>query len=254
MAKDIFNVQRGVVGRGVGDDTYIISPALVDAGANIIISDASGLNTVQLIGGLQIASSRVASTALELTLSNGAKVTVLGAQNFQYIVGGNPLTGDSPAATSFAAFTSETLGVTVPTSGLASGTAKSIGVDMFDQADLDAAAASSEALAAAEAEVAELTEDLAEAAADLTAAQAQVTDLTADLATVTATRDALQSDLDTLNADYDALLASSAVTAKPAPPRPRNPDFLTSSTTSSGVMVFNAFSTDRYPPCLRYTS
>ena len=35
---------------------------------------------------------------------------------------------------------------------------------------------------------------------------------------------------------------------KPAPPRPRSPEVFTSSTTSSGVNVFKAFSTEAYPP------
>src|SRR5690606_29540432 len=40
---------------------------------------------------------------------------------------------------------------------------------------------------------------------------------------------------------------------KPAPPRPRSPEVFTSSTTSSGDIDFNAFSTARYPPFSRYT-
>ena len=41
---------------------------------------------------------------------------------------------------------------------------------------------------------------------------------------------------------------------KPAPPRPRKPDFLTSSTTSSGDIFFKAFSSVAYPPFFIYTS
>ena len=82
-----------VVGAGLGDDTYVLSPSTLSANQVIQISDTQGANKLQLIGGLTIASSSVASNAVLLTLSNGAKVTVLGADTFSYEVGGNPLTG-----------------------------------------------------------------------------------------------------------------------------------------------------------------
>ena len=99
MTTDIFNVQRGIVGKGAGDDTYILSPELIDAGAQITITDAAGANTIQLIGGLEITASQTAATAIQLTLSNGAVVTVLGADSYTFALGGNPLTGEAPNAT-----------------------------------------------------------------------------------------------------------------------------------------------------------
>ncbi|CAK0780704.1 hypothetical protein CCP4SC76_7560004 [Gammaproteobacteria bacterium] len=61
------------------------------------------------------------STLLRLTLSNGAVVTVLGANTFKYDVGGNALEGINHTPVSFDTFIQGTLGVTVPTSGIATG-------------------------------------------------------------------------------------------------------------------------------------
>lgn len=115
-----------VVGAGAGNDTYVLSPSTLSANQEIKISDAEGTNKLQLIGGLTIASSTVASNAVLLTLSNGAKVTVLGADTFSYEVGGNPLTGTAGTVQTYAQFATTTLGAaSVPTTatGTAAGTA-----------------------------------------------------------------------------------------------------------------------------------
>ena len=75
-----------------GDDVYILSSAIA-ANANISIVDTAGANRIQLVDGLSIASSRFAADAVELTLSNGAVVTVNGADNFTFEVGGNDTSG-----------------------------------------------------------------------------------------------------------------------------------------------------------------
>lgn len=107
-----------VVGAGLGDDTYVLSPSTLSANQVIRISDAQGANKLQLIGGLTIASSTVASNAVLLTLSNGAKVTVLGADTFSYEVGGNPLTGTAGTVQTYAQFATTTLGAaSVPAAG-----------------------------------------------------------------------------------------------------------------------------------------
>ena len=107
-----------VVGAGLGDDTYVLSPSTLSANQVIRISDAQGANKLQLIGGLTIASSSVASNAVLLTLSNGAKVTVLGADTFSYEVGGNPLTGTAGTVQTYAQFATTTLGAaSVPAAG-----------------------------------------------------------------------------------------------------------------------------------------
>ncbi|CAK0775632.1 hypothetical protein CCP4SC76_6060002 [Gammaproteobacteria bacterium] len=110
-----------ILGAGPGDDTYILTPYLLMGTENITISDAQGISRLQLVGGLSIASSEVAATALRLTLNNGAVVTVLGANAFQYDVGGNATAGINHTSVSFAAFAQNTLGVMIPTTGITIG-------------------------------------------------------------------------------------------------------------------------------------
>ena len=72
MSNDTVNVQRGIVGKGQGNDTYILSNSLIDPDTQITISDVEGSNSIQLIGGLSIVSSIVSDDTAQLTLSNGA--------------------------------------------------------------------------------------------------------------------------------------------------------------------------------------
>ena len=78
-----------ILGAGPGNDTYLLSPSMLVAGTQMTISDTVGSNSVQLGSGLNIASSRVAASALQLTLVNGSVITVLGAAAFGYEAGGN---------------------------------------------------------------------------------------------------------------------------------------------------------------------
>jgi len=81
----------GTTYRGLGgDDTYIISNA---ASGNITIVDTNGSNTIQLVDGLSIASSKFAADSVQLTLSSGAVLTVNGADKFTFEVGGNDTSG-----------------------------------------------------------------------------------------------------------------------------------------------------------------
>jgi subtilisin-like proprotein convertase family protein len=116
-----------IAGAGVGNDTYLLSGSMVPAGKAITISDAVGTNTLQLAPGLSVASSQVSATALKLTLTNGASLTVLGADKFGYDVGGNLSAGLNPADLSFSQFVQNTLGTTIPTTGLGNGGAFSVG-------------------------------------------------------------------------------------------------------------------------------
>ncbi len=107
----------GIVGAGLGDDIYIVSPVTMTAGQEITLTDTEGINTLQLIGGLTIASSIVVSNALQLTLSNGAIINVNGADTFGFNVGGNAVTGDVGVDKTFTEFVTEDLGTTVPAEG-----------------------------------------------------------------------------------------------------------------------------------------
>lgn len=106
-----------IVGAGNGDDIYIVSPFTMSPGQEITLSDANGTNTLQLIDGVTIASSMVASNALRLTLSNDAIITILDADQFNFNVGGNVITGDSGQDKSFEDFVIQDLGTAVPEGG-----------------------------------------------------------------------------------------------------------------------------------------
>lgn len=102
---------------GAGNDTYMLSDATIPAGSTIVIQDTEGTNNIQLVGGLSIESSLVTSNALQLTLSNGAVVQILGADSFGYDVGGNALAGTSGTDQTFTELVETTLGATVPAAG-----------------------------------------------------------------------------------------------------------------------------------------
>jgi hypothetical protein len=102
---------------GAGDDTYILSGTTVGANATIVIQDTEGADQIQLVGGLAITASTVTSNAIELTLSNNARVQILGADNFGYDVGGNALAGIDGTQQTFDTFVASTLGTTVPEQG-----------------------------------------------------------------------------------------------------------------------------------------
>ena len=101
---------------GGGDDIYILSNAISD-GESIVISDTEGINSIQLINGLSIASSSVYYDAVELTLSNGAIIQILSATSFTFDVGGNILTGEIGTEKTYDTFVTEDLGTTVPAEG-----------------------------------------------------------------------------------------------------------------------------------------
>jgi methionine-rich copper-binding protein CopC len=107
-----------IVGAGEGDDRYILDSALLAPNQKITISDLQGSNTLHLVGGLTITGSKVTNNALLLTLSNGAEVTLLGADTFQFLTGGNPLTGQGAQTSTFSDFVTKGLGYTaVPAPG-----------------------------------------------------------------------------------------------------------------------------------------
>lgn len=103
-----------VVGAGAGSDRYVLSAATLSNGQRITISDTAGLNALQLVGGLVVTSSQVTNNALLLNLNNGAQITLLGANTFNYITGGDPISGTGGTTQNFNDFVTQSLRTTVP--------------------------------------------------------------------------------------------------------------------------------------------
>jgi methionine-rich copper-binding protein CopC len=107
-----------IVGAGEGNDRYVLDSALLAPNQKITISDTQDSNSLHLVGGLTITGSKVTNDALLLTLSNGAEVTLLGANTFQFLTGGNPLTGQGAQTSTFTDFVTKDLGyASVPAPG-----------------------------------------------------------------------------------------------------------------------------------------
>ena len=112
---------NGTTYRGLGgDDTYILSNS-IEANAAITIVDTSGANKIQLVNGLSVSSTKFAADAVQLTLSNGAVVTINGASNFTFDLGGNATAGTTGSVSSFAAFAAGAGVASLPTSGSVAG-------------------------------------------------------------------------------------------------------------------------------------
>jgi len=131
----IVPTNNGTTYRGLGgNDTYIISNAIA-ANAKVTIVDTAGTNSIQLVDGLSIASSKFAGDSVQLTLSNGAVVTVNGADKFTFEVGGNETAGVTGASNTYAGLASAMGVASLPTgstisdgtSGTVSGSALSTG-------------------------------------------------------------------------------------------------------------------------------
>ena len=105
-----------IVGAGDGNDIYILSESAISENQELTISD-SGANTLQLVDGLSITSSQVTNNAVQLTLSNGAVITVLDASDFTFDVGGNATMGITGTVQDFSTFASDTLGTPLPAAG-----------------------------------------------------------------------------------------------------------------------------------------
>jgi hypothetical protein len=71
-----------------GDDTYIISKATIkDSKINIV--DTKGNNKIQIVEGITVSSSIFTPNAARLVLSNGAEITISGANKFTFEAAGN---------------------------------------------------------------------------------------------------------------------------------------------------------------------
>lgn len=79
-----------------GTQNYIISPNYVPANKSITIADTQGNDTIDLLNGLEIAGSLVATDSLRLVLKNGTTLDILSASGFEYRVGTNNEWSPSP--------------------------------------------------------------------------------------------------------------------------------------------------------------
>ena len=118
---DIIVPTNNTTYRGLdGDDIYIISQATpVDSSVNII--DTKGKNIIQLADGLNISSTNFTTDALRLILSNGSVITINGANDYFYEIGGNITSGASEEQKSYSEF-SKLFGVEkIPVAGVVDG-------------------------------------------------------------------------------------------------------------------------------------
>ena len=114
--------EDGTTYRGLsGDDTYILSEETIKANAEIKLIDTEGKNTIQLVDGLKISESLFTSNATRLTLSNGAEITINGADKFTFELSANLTSGTLGVSKTYAEF-AEYMGIdSLPTRGSQSG-------------------------------------------------------------------------------------------------------------------------------------
>ena len=97
-----------------GDDVYVVEPSAIPAGAEIVIDDNEGDNTIRFPDGLEITASSVStrgngSNAVLLELANGTTILIDGADGFDYEVGGD-FGGNNAVPQDFTQFITQTLG------------------------------------------------------------------------------------------------------------------------------------------------
>jgi hypothetical protein len=76
-----------------GDDTYLLSE-LTNQNSEIAIIDTKGKNTIQIPDNTKIIESKWAKDSMQIKFSNGAIITINGADKFDYDLGANFGTGD----------------------------------------------------------------------------------------------------------------------------------------------------------------
>ena len=103
-----------------GDDVYIISNAIPN-NSLITIIDTNGQNIIQLTNGLKISSSRFSQDSGRIELSNGASITINGADKFLFEIGGNLTAGINADQKNYYEFISSFGVNTSPIVGIVSG-------------------------------------------------------------------------------------------------------------------------------------
>ena len=87
-----------------GDDIYIISKGL-RPNSDITIIDTSGKNTIQLVDDINFIQTKFTKDALQITISNNTKITINGADKFQFELSGNITNAKEGSLYSFDEFT-----------------------------------------------------------------------------------------------------------------------------------------------------
>ncbi len=120
--KDVFTVIQTAGETYVGidegeDNTYLVTPYLIESGDLIVLNDQKGNNTIQLVAGLEITSSIIAINEVVLTFSNGAQLDIRDADQFVFDIGGNDVIGEVGEEKMFSEFVEQILGATFPQEG-----------------------------------------------------------------------------------------------------------------------------------------
>ncbi len=102
------------LGAGAGDDIYIINASSMSATQSVTITDTEGSNIIKIVGGVTLASSVVAANVVQLTLSSGAVINLLGADTMSYEIGGDFFKTGTGTTQTFSDFATQTLGASVP--------------------------------------------------------------------------------------------------------------------------------------------
>ncbi len=102
---DIIVAKSSDTYRGLsGDDIYIISKGL-SSNSDITIIDTSGKNIIQLVDDINFIQTKITKDALQITISNNTRITINGAERFQFELSGNITNAKEGSIYSFDEFT-----------------------------------------------------------------------------------------------------------------------------------------------------
>ena len=102
---DIIVTKSSDTYRGLsGDDIYIISKGL-SSNSDITIIDTSGKNIIQLVDDINFIQTKITKDALQITISNNTRITINGAERFQFELSGNITNAKEGSLYSFDEFT-----------------------------------------------------------------------------------------------------------------------------------------------------
>lgn len=118
---------------GGGNDAYLVNSSTLNSAVTAVVIDTEGTNVIQFTDGTVISASQFLSNAVQLTLSTGAVLQILGASAFKFQVGANAVAGDGAPVVSYADF-ADLLAVSLPTTGSVAGRADYLVPSSFTKA------------------------------------------------------------------------------------------------------------------------